>query len=91
MVFFLFLQLKNLETFLWNGQLGKRSRVAQVKEQGTELLKPFQVIYDEGLVTNFSVEVEPLWSTNIKRSIAGILQLNLRTLDKEVAFHSKEV
>ncbi|KAK0168827.1 hypothetical protein PV327_002594 [Microctonus hyperodae] len=84
------LQLKNLETFLWNGQLGKRSRVAQVKEQGTELLKPFQVIYDEGLVTNFSVEVEPLWATNIKRSIAGVLQLNLRTLDKEVAFHSKE-
>lgn len=56
-----------------------------------ELLQPFQVTYRNGRVENFSTEATSPWSTNIKRSIAGILQLDLSNLGKETAFHSLEV
>ena len=57
-----------------------------------ELQKPFKVQYRMGQVENFSVETtEAVWVTNIKRSVAGILQLDLTSLDSQVAFHSVEV
>lgn len=63
-----------------------------VYDEALELLKPFQLSYDKGLIENFSVDAsEPVWATNIKRSIAGILQLDLPNLKKEVAFHATEV
>lgn len=60
-------------------------------EQTEELLKPFQLKYNGGLIANFSVGPEAVWATNIKRSIAGILQLDLSKLQNQVAFHAIEV
>ena len=56
-----------------------------------ELLKPFKVDYKMGLIENFSVEAEQIWATNIKRAIAGVFQLDLKNLEKQVAFNSIEV
>lgn len=55
------------------------------------MTQPFNVTYNMGLVQNLSVEVEPNWSINIKRSLAGILQLDLNVLHTQVAFQSTEV
>nr|QGV11548.1 Vg1 [Tetrastichus brontispae] len=57
-----------------------------------DLLKPFAIQYKNGRVDNFSVETnEAVWATNIKRSVAGILQVDLVALDTQSAFHSTEV
>lgn len=56
-----------------------------------ELLKPFMVEYKMGLIDNFSVEAEQVWATNIKRGIAGVFQLDLSNLEKQMAFNSIEV
>ncbi|XP_015117477.1 uncharacterized protein LOC107041422 [Diachasma alloeum] len=85
-----FLQLHSTETFIRNGPDNHEEDNAAIKENIVDLQKPFQLIYKDGLITNFSVGTEAAWATNIKRSIAGILQLDLVTLDKEVAFHSLE-
>lgn len=75
----------------WNGNIQEKGEVHDTIDDITELLKPFQIIYRNGLVENFSTEAASPWSTNIKRSIAGILQLDLSNLEKEAAFHSVEV
>lgn len=76
---------------MWNGDEQMKEEDQDIPDDTDELLKPFQVTYRNGLVENFSTEATSVWSTNIKRSIAGILQLDLSTLEKETAFHSTEV
>lgn len=76
---------------MWNGNVKEPSKNIDIYDNAVELLRPFRVSYNKGLIENFSVETEPVWATNIKRSIAGILQLDLPNLEKEVAFHSSEV
>lgn len=80
-----------MKTSIWNGDEKKTSEDIDVYDDALELLKPFRLSYNNGLIENISVEVESIWTTNIKRSIAGILQLDLVNLEKEVAFHSNEV
>lgn len=76
---------------IWNGKIQDQGEDQAVSEDVTDLLKPFQIIYRNGLIENFSTEAISPWSVNIKRSIAGILQLDLSNLEKETAFHSTEV
>lgn len=76
---------------IWNGKIQDQGEDRAVSEDVTDLLKPFQIIYRNGLIENFSTEAISPWSVNIKRSIAGILQLDLSNLEKETAFHSTEV
>ncbi|XP_076176627.1 uncharacterized protein LOC143151413 isoform X2 [Ptiloglossa arizonensis] len=84
------MQLKSVKITTWNGNIQEKGEVHDTIDDITELLKPFQIIYRNGLVENFSTEAASPWSTNIKRSIAGILQLDLSNLEKEAAFHSVE-
>lgn len=74
-----------------NGDVNEIVKPVDVYDDALELLKPFRLSYNKGLVENFSIEAESTWVTNIKRSIAGILQLDLFNLEKEVAFQSSEV
>jgi len=74
-----------------NGNTKESSEDIDIYDDALELLKPFRLSYNKGLIENFSIETEPVWATNIKRSIAGILQLDLLNLKKEVAFHATEV
>lgn len=76
---------------MWNGNVKKPSENIDIYDNAVELLRPFRMSYNKGLIENFSIETEAVWATNIKRSIAGILQLDLSNLEKEVAFHSSEV
>lgn len=76
---------------MWNGNVKESSENIDIYDNAIELLRPFRMSYNKGLIENFSVEIESVWATNIKRSIAGILQLDLSNLEKEVAFHSSEV
>lgn len=76
---------------MWNGNVKEMGEEINVQDDALQLLKPFRLSYNKGLIENFSIEAEPVWATNIKRSIAGILQLDLVNLEKEVAFHSNEV
>lgn len=76
---------------IWNGKIQEQGKDQAVSEDVTDLLKPFQIIYRNGLIENFSTEAISPWSVNIKRSIVGILQLDLSNLEKETAFHSTEV
>ncbi|XP_034189310.1 uncharacterized protein LOC117608379 isoform X1 [Osmia lignaria lignaria] len=84
------MQLQLLKMTMWNGDEEMKEEDQGIPDDADELLKPFQVTYRNGLVENFSTEATSAWSTNIKRSIAGILQLDLSTLEKETAFHSTE-
>ncbi|XP_057323031.1 uncharacterized protein LOC130666240 [Microplitis mediator] len=84
------MQLTDLKSFIWNGEYVEEPNLVEVKDQAADLLKPFQIIYSNGTVTNFSVEIEPIWAINIQRSIASIFQFDLNILQKEVAFHSQE-
>lgn len=76
---------------MWNGNVKEMRENVDIYDDALHLLKPFQLSYNKGLIENFSIEAEPAWATNIKRSIAGILQLDLLNLEKEVAFQSSEV
>lgn len=76
---------------IWNGKIQEQGKNQDIPEDVTDLLKPFQIIYRNGLIENFTTEAISPWSVNIKRSIAGILQLDLSSLEKETAFHSTEV
>jgi len=83
--------LQSLKTNIYNGNVKETVEDIDIYDDALELLKPFCLSYNKGLIENFSTEAEPVWTTNIKRSIAGILQLDLLNLEKEVAFHSSEV
>lgn len=87
----LFLQLRGLKMNMWNGPIEERSEDVTISEHGKQLSEPFYVKYKAGLVETLNVTNEAIWVTNMKRSIAGILQLDLSNLEKEVAFHSTEV
>lgn len=76
---------------VWNGKIEEKGEDHDTTNDIGELLKPFQITYRNGLVENFSTEATSPWSINIKRSIAGILQLDLSNLEKETAFYSTEV
>lgn len=76
---------------IWNGKIQEQGEIQDIPEDVADLLKPFQIIYKNGLIENFTTEAISPWSVNIKRSIAGILQLDLSNLQKEAAFHSTEV
>ncbi|XP_029165191.1 uncharacterized protein LOC114936229 [Nylanderia fulva] len=88
---FVTIQLQSLKMRMWNGNANELSENIDIHDNAAELLKPFRVSYNKGLIENFSVETEEIWATNIKRSIVGILQLDLLNLEKEVAFHSSEI
>lgn len=75
---------------IWNGKIGEKGEDIDINESAEDLLMPFEVTYKMGLVENFTIQNEPVWVTNIKRSIVGILQLDLSTIEKEAAFHSME-
>ncbi|XP_043280856.1 uncharacterized protein [Venturia canescens] len=83
-------QLQSVTIFAWNGEYRERIHDTKPTDQSEEMSKPFRVNHKNGLVTNFSVGNEPVWATNIKRSIAGILQLDLVNLEKQLAFYSVE-
>lgn len=83
--------MRALKTNIHNGNVKEIIEDIDIYDDALELLKPFRLSYNKGLIENFSTEAEPAWTTNIKRSIAGILQLDLLNLEKEVAFHSSEV
>ncbi|XP_015599682.1 uncharacterized protein LOC107269863 [Cephus cinctus] len=85
------MQLRDLQMDMQNGPPDGQREFIDVGSQVNEMSKPFKVTYKMGLVENFSIEAEPVWTTNIKRSIVGILQLDLSSLKKQAAFHSKEV
>lgn len=76
---------------MYNGNIKEVAEDIDIYDDALELLKPFRLSYNKGFIENFSTEAEPTWTTNIKRSIAGILQLDLLNLKKEIAFHSTEV
>ncbi|XP_043259379.1 uncharacterized protein LOC122401364 [Colletes gigas] len=84
------MQLESLKLTTWNGNIQGKGEDHDITDEVAELLKPFQITHRNGLVENFSTEAVSPWSTNIKRSIAGILQLDLSNLEKEAAFHSTE-
>ncbi|XP_011162482.2 uncharacterized protein LOC105197692 [Solenopsis invicta] len=87
-------QLQSLKTSMHNGNIKEKVEDIDIYDDALELLKPFRLSYNKvnkGLIENFSTEAEPIWTTNIKRSIAGILQLDLLNLEKEIAFHSSEI
>ncbi|XP_043523814.1 uncharacterized protein LOC122535938 isoform X2 [Frieseomelitta varia] len=84
------MQLESLKMTIWNGKIQEQGKNQDIPEDVTDLLKPFQIIYRNGLIENFTTEAISPWSVNIKRSIAGILQLDLSNLEKETAFHSTE-
>ncbi|XP_011266190.1 uncharacterized protein LOC105257329 [Camponotus floridanus] len=84
-------QLQSLKTNMWNGNVKEPSENIDIYDNTVDLLRPFRMSYNKGLIENFSIETEAIWATNIKRSIAGILQLDLSNLEKEVAFHSSEI
>ncbi|XP_011870467.1 PREDICTED: uncharacterized protein LOC105563463 isoform X2 [Vollenhovia emeryi] len=84
-------QLQSLKTNIHNGNVKEVTEDIDIYDDALDLLKPFRLAYNKGLIENLSTEAEPAWATNIKRSIAGILQLDLLNLEKEVAFHSTEV
>ncbi|XP_072751184.1 uncharacterized protein [Anoplolepis gracilipes] len=88
---YVIVQLQSLRAKIWNGNATEPNENIDIYDNAVELLKPFRVSYSKGLIENFSIETEPVWATNIKRSIAGILQLDLSNLEKEVAFHSSEI
>ncbi|XP_014475055.1 PREDICTED: uncharacterized protein LOC106744646 [Dinoponera quadriceps] len=89
---FVTVQLQSLKTSMWNGNVEEMGEDVDIYDDALQLLKPFQLSYNKGLIENFSIETDvPAWATNIKRSIAGILQLDLLNLEKEVAFHSSEI
>lgn len=76
----------------WNGPGNEKGNNVDANGTVDELLKPFKIDYNKmGLIENFSIEIEQVWATNIKRSIAGVFQLDLENLEKEVAFTSSEV
>ena len=76
---------------IWNGKIQEQGENQDIPGNVADLLKPFQIIYRNGLIENFTTEAISPWSVNIKRSIAGILQLDLSNLEKETAFQSTEV
>ncbi|XP_071651940.1 uncharacterized protein [Temnothorax longispinosus] len=84
-------QLQSLKMNMYNGDVKEVVEGIDIYDDALELLKPFRLSYNKGLIENFSTEAEPAWATNIKRSIAGILQLDLFNLEKESAFHSTEI
>nr|XP_031847046.1 uncharacterized protein LOC116433275 isoform X1 [Nomia melanderi] len=84
------MQLESLKVSIWNGNTQKKGNDQDITDDVGELLKPFQITYGNGLIENFSTEAASPWSVNIKRSIAGIFQLDLFNLENEVAFHSIE-
>jgi hypothetical protein len=89
-----FFKFQSLKTKISNGigEFDMKKDTVLLDGQVQELQRPFKIQYKMGLIENFSVEAtEEVWATNIKRSIAGILQLDLVTLESQVAFHSLEV
>ncbi|XP_012277416.2 vitellogenin-3 [Orussus abietinus] len=84
-------QLQSIKMSASNGPPGIEKDFVKIDEQAEELLKPFRIDYDMGYIQNFSVGTESPWATNIKRSIAGILQLDLKAVEKKVAFYSQEI
>ncbi|XP_018353413.1 PREDICTED: uncharacterized protein LOC108755104 [Trachymyrmex septentrionalis] len=88
---FVTIQLQSLKTNMHNGNVKEMIEDIDIYDDAVELLKPFRLSYNKGLIENFSTETEPVWTTNIKRSIAGILQLDLFNLEKEIASHSSEI
>ncbi|XP_017765465.1 PREDICTED: uncharacterized protein LOC108554635 [Eufriesea mexicana] len=84
------MQLESLKMIIWNGKIDEQGEIQDIPEDVADLLKPFQITYNNGLTENFSTEAISPWSVNIKRSISGILQLDLSNLEKETAFHSSE-
>ncbi|XP_047354225.1 uncharacterized protein LOC124950864 isoform X1 [Vespa velutina] len=84
------MQFQSLKMNIWNGKTGEKGEDIDINESDEDLLMPFEVTYKMGLVENFTIQNESVWVTNIKRSIVGILQLDLSTIEKEAAFHSTE-
>ncbi|XP_011495960.1 PREDICTED: uncharacterized protein LOC105360685 [Ceratosolen solmsi marchali] len=88
------MQFQSLKTKVSNGidELDMKKDAILLDGHIEQLQKPFKIQYKMGQIENFSVEVnEEVWATNIKRNVAGILQLDLVTLESQVAFHSLEV
>ncbi|XP_014616793.1 PREDICTED: uncharacterized protein LOC106793973 [Polistes canadensis] len=85
------MQLQSLKMNIWNGKIGEKGEDIDINESAADLLMPFEVTYKMGLVENFTIQNEPVWVTNIKRSIVGILQLDLSNIEKQAAFHSTEI
>lgn len=75
-------QLQNLKYTLYNGPNEKEKRfetnVVDVPESAArELSKPFQINYGNGKVVGVHLDTEePSWSQDLKKAIAGILQLD---------------
>nr|XP_033331967.1 vitellogenin-4 [Megalopta genalis] len=84
------MQLESLKMTVWNGNTQEKGNDQDITDDVAELLEPFQITYGNGLIKNFSTVATSPWSINIKRSIAGIFQLDLLNLEKNIAFRSTE-
>ncbi|XP_066593012.1 vitellogenin-5 [Prorops nasuta] len=85
------LQFRDLKMSLWNGKIEEQRNEINIGSDIEELNKPFQAIINKGLIENFRISAESTWSANIKRSIVGILQLDLNRMEDSIAFHSTEI
>lgn len=57
------------------------SSESSIQSDITSLYKPFQALYINGELTELNTEAgDRLWSVNIKRALAGLLQLKLKDL-----------
>lgn len=76
-------QLQNVKYTLYNGPNEKGQRhetnVVDIPESAaSDLTKPFQLNYNSGKIVGLILDSEePLWSENMKKAVAGILQLDL--------------
>lgn len=73
------IQVSNLNTALWNGEVGSLPPVADpVHVRESPLLGAFRASYADGRVTSVELlDDEALWAHNMKRAIASVLQLDL--------------
>lgn len=73
------LQVSDLSTSLWNGEVGALPPVAEpVHVRESPLLGAFRASYAGGRVTSVELlDEEPLWAHNMKRAIASMLQVDL--------------
>lgn len=88
-------QLSNISMQLFNGELSlEEDTEAKFLPMSVESLEtPFEVTYSDGLVKSiFTNKNEEIWTTNMKKSIAGILQLDLKNIhfDKSHTFPTRE-
>ncbi|XP_046463734.1 uncharacterized protein LOC124209680 [Daphnia pulex] len=93
------LKIKNVSLAMKHGEKSSQTgnSFIELTELNEQLSKPFHLLYSGSKVEGaaFPDDKEPLWSTNFKRSIASILQVDLSGInnyiysDKELSLYGK--